>query len=138
MRSVVVPRLILAVVAGFLLPAVGRAQSITFGQVDMFDPPPATSPPLGWSGSAPNITVVGGGQGGANDHYLQLSSTGSFGAGSRLVMFNQAQWHGDYTAAGVNEIQIDLINFSATAVAMRVALKDAAGRSDGYVSTTPV
>ena len=36
------------------------------------------------------------------------------GPGGRLVAFNRTQWLGNYNAAGVNAIEMDVINPSAT------------------------
>jgi hypothetical protein len=60
---------------------------------------------MGWEEGAPSpnppVNVPDGGPGGAGDAYLENASSGGTGAGSRMVMFNNAQWTGDYVAAGV-------------------------------------
>lgn len=67
---------------------------------------------------------------------LEANSSGGFGPGSRQVVYNQSQWTGDYRAAGVNKIQMQLANASATET-----LNVRVGVSNGtscYVSTAPV
>ncbi|PWB73274.1 MAG: hypothetical protein C3F15_10055, partial [Holophagae bacterium] len=58
---------------------------------------------MGWEEGAPSpnppVNVADGGPGGAGDAYLENTSSGGTGAGSRMVMFNNAQWTGDYVAA---------------------------------------
>ncbi len=81
---------------------------------------------MGWQegGASPNppINVADGGPAGAGDNFLQNVSTGTGGAGSRMVMFNQAQWTGDYNAVGPElTITADMANFGNAALSMRVA-----------------
>ena len=52
-----------------------------------------------------------------------LRSIGGGGAGSRLSAFNTAQWTGDYTAAGITGIALDLRNFGNTEVAIGVRVE---------------
>lgn len=124
----------LATVAMFAGPSVGRAQ-ITAGQTDTFQ----SGTVLGWQqgAGAPGPTLQDGGPAGAGDFYMQVTATGGFGAGSRLTVFNQAQWKGDYIAAGVNAIEMD-VRAPATnsgSLSYRIAFRNAGGI--GYVSTTP-
>lgn len=87
--------------------------AVTLGQRDTFD----GSSTAGWvSGAASPVppTVENGGPGGALDPYLLVRSLGGAAAGSRLVTFNEAQWAGDYVAAGVTGIDMDVRNFGST------------------------
>src|SRR5581483_6386498 len=98
MRLVVLARAVLALGAGLLLPAAGRAQ-ITLGQTDPFE----TATTLNWSQGAPAggaLTVAAGGPAGPNDHYMQITANGG-GPGGKITVFNQSQWLGNYNAAGV-------------------------------------
>jgi len=84
-------------------------------------------------------TLVGtGGPNGAGDSYLQISS-GTFGGEPRLVTFNEAQWTGNYIAAGVNEISMSLKNFGPSTLPIRITIRDAAGGQTvgGYSSKNP-
>ena len=107
---------------------------ISFGQFDDFG-----SGVGGWSegASSPNppAVVSSGGPDGAGDPYLANVSSGSFGAGSRQIMFNQSQWIGDYNAAGVTRIEMKVANFGATPLSVRLAFNSALGQ---YASTTAI
>ncbi len=54
------------------------------------------------------------------DAFLQLSSSGTSGAGSKLISFNINQWTGDYIGAGVTEISLYFNNMGSNAVNMRL------------------
>jgi hypothetical protein len=126
MRLIFFRRVALALAAGLLLPAAGPAQ-IVANQVDTFDGGTTQN----WGG-APSLAVVPGGPTGS---FLQVTATGS-GAGGRLTVHNNMQWVGNYNAAGVIAIDMDVINLSATVLALRVSFKeDTSIASAGYVST---
>jgi hypothetical protein len=84
------------------------------------------------NGIALGIVSLGGGPAGAGDFFLQVPSYGGNGVSSRLVIFNQGEWSGDYIGAGIAQIEMDLANFGPTDLAMRLAFTDEAARS-GYV-----
>ena len=105
--------------------------SINFGQIDTF----TDGTTMGWSeGTAspnPPTNVAAGGPDGAGDAYLQNVSSGGFGgAGSKQAMFNDAQWTGDYNAAGVTRIEGKMANFGTRVLKMRVALR---GGPSGFI-----
>lgn len=84
---------------------------------------------------AADPTIAAGGPNGASDHFLDVHSTGTSGAGSKLITFNRTQWAGDFT--GVSSISMDFKNLGTTALSMRLALKSGTSiSSPGYVSTT--
>ena len=58
------------------------------------------SVPCPFAESRASVESVGGGQLGASDLFLQVTSDG-FGAGGRLVMRNTDEWSGDYTGTGL-------------------------------------
>jgi hypothetical protein len=99
-----------------------HAQAVGYGQLDNFQ----DGTTFGWSEGAvspnPPTNVANGGPLGSGDRYLQNVSAGGFGAGSRLVEFNQLQWAGDYSAAGVTAIEADVINLGPTTLNIRLAL----------------
>ena len=65
---------------------------------------------------------------------LLVSADGS-GAGGRLVGFNFTTWTGNYIAAGVNAISVDLRNFSNTDLSIRFAFQsEIAQGGPGYLS----
>ena len=96
--------------------------AVTGGQVDDF----TGGTTAGWreGGPSPNppTNVATGGPAGVGDAYLQNTSSGGFGAGSRMVMFNTTQWTGDYLAAGVLQIEVDMANLGSTVLEMRIAI----------------
>ena len=94
----------------------------------------------GWltGGSNPNPpeVIADGGSEGTGDAYLLLVSTGSSFAGGRLAVFNNDQWTGDYTTAGVSFISMHMNNFSTSDLSMRIALR---GPENDYIwSVDPV
>jgi len=108
------------------------AHALTLGQIDNFQGGTA----LNWqTGHGPGSTVATGGPAGAGDQYLQVVSTGTGGTDSRLVIFNSTQWVGNYTGAGITTISMDLDNFSASPLSIRLALF--VNAATGYSSTTP-
>ena len=105
---------IVCVAAGHALPA--RA-AIIMGQVDDFEDGGVESWVVGANSPPANVptNIATGGPAGAADNYLRLSSNGSPSlAGGTLVVFNSDQWAGDYVAAGVNAIRMQVNNQSAT------------------------
>ncbi len=112
-------------------PAPGFADVIA-GYKDNFEAGAA-----GWTnGIAPHPGTALGGPGGASDHYLRVTADG-VGSSSRLVVFNRSsQWTGNYVAAGVSTISIDLKNFGTTPLSIRIAVKDGLLlTSSGYATT---
>ncbi len=71
----------------------------------------------------PPTNVPDGGPDGAGDNYLQNVSSGGIGPGSALVMFNQAQWTGDYLAQGVRRIEARMANLGQTDLFIRLAIE---------------
>lgn len=110
-----------------VLCAPALAVAITAGQVDDFQD--ATL--QGWTSGAnnPNGPIIANGQGpgGAGDNALVATGNGSFGAGGKIVIFNQAQWTGDYLAAGVNALTVDLRNLGETELTIRAVLRGSGG-----------
>ncbi len=120
-----------ATVAALLIAPVAKASPI-LGQIDTFTDGTTDS----WTnGPAPDPVNTLGGPDGPTDRFLMLTATGSPGPGGRLTVFNRLQWSGDYLAAGVDEIAMDLKNFSHSQLEIRVAFKSSLARtSPGVVS----
>jgi hypothetical protein len=127
-------------IAGILSITISPARTwaiVTF-QTDDFED--ATT--MGWTngaGGAGIVNVVPGGPMGAGDHFVKFSS-GSFGGATRLIMFNDSQWTGDYGSMNVFQIAMDLKNFNnAASVPIRLAIREANSTSTtpGYCSTVP-
>ncbi|MEX0774387.1 MAG: hypothetical protein WD042_01610 [Phycisphaeraceae bacterium] len=112
------------------------AQAVVLDQVDDFQDGTVAAWAEGISSPNPPVNIATGGPAGAGDRYLELVSSGVPGAGGRQVMFNQAQWAGDYVTAGVNRITGRMNNFGPSDLAMRLAFTTGDGTI--YVSTNPV
>ena len=106
-------------------------RGITAGQKDDFE----NGTTQGWGSGGvnphPPVNITTGGPGGTNDNYLRITSTGGFGAGSKLVAFNTTQWKGNYTTANIAAIKMDVRNFGASNLVLRLALKG----SSSYISS---
>lgn len=98
------------------------------GQVDTFE----DGTTQGWS---VNLLGMGGhptppsnqtgGQGGADDNYLLLQSLGGNGGGSKLSAANlDPRWAGDYMAAGVTAISMDVNNLGQSDLFLRFGFED--------------
>lgn len=94
------------------------AVAISLGQRDDFQ----DGTTQGWGGGANPTNIPDGGPNGQGDRFLQITSRGGSGAGSRLATFNMNQWAGDYQAAGVDGIQVHMRNQSNETLSMRVVL----------------
>ncbi|MBK7190166.1 MAG: hypothetical protein IPH86_16215 [bacterium] len=114
------------------------ALALTIGQTDTFEDGTTS----GWTSGVPNPlppqNVATGGPGGANDNYLRLRSSGTFGAGSRLVAFNLGQWAGDYGTAGAGSVVMDVNNFGATDLSLRLLFTDLAGTNAAVTQVVAV
>ncbi|MDF1503970.1 PEP-CTERM sorting domain-containing protein [Roseisolibacter sp. H3M3-2] len=134
----------LSAVLAVAFAAAPAAAQVTAGQVDDFTGPSAE----GWFyGGGPGgvpptpATVLAtGGPAGVGDAFMRLTATGGGGQGSRLSILNAAQWGGNYTAAGVGAIQMDVRNAGMTDLSLRLFLETigAMGPTDIAYSTVPV
>ncbi|HXK22068.1 MAG TPA: hypothetical protein VMS55_05260 [Myxococcota bacterium] len=112
---------------------VGSAASaaLTQGQQDDFN-----GVKDAWAQGTPAL----GGPGGGSDGFLLLHADGVTQNG-KLVTFNQLQWAGSYTAAGIEAIGMFLENLGDTDLQMRVVLGNISAPSSGgtwFASTVPV
>lgn len=122
---------IVGVVLSALVPA---GASPTLGQVDTFQDGTTDNWQTGRAGQPQNI--ASGGPAGAGDSFLEMISTGTGGPGSKPVILNRLQWSGNYLAAGVTEVDMDLKNLGNTPLTMRWVVQSQLGISPGYASTT--
>ncbi|HJR05549.1 MAG TPA: hypothetical protein VKA83_28140 [Methylomirabilota bacterium] len=95
---------------------------------------------LDMSSPTPPVNVPGGGPGGATDSFLKITSVTGVGPGNLLSAINIRQWSGDYIAAGISGIRMDLNNVGSTGLSLRVLLSDATGAAaaNAAFSTIPV
>ncbi len=106
------------------------ASAIAIAQTDTFEDGTTQNWVVGLLGAthpAPPANIADGGPLGAEDNYLQLTSVGGSGAGNRMAVINLAQWAGDYTAAGVTDVTMNLINLGATDLFIRLYLENPEG-----------
>lgn len=105
------------------LSEVAKADPVVLGQVDTFQ-----TGPEGWligfgAGPQPRTplpVVIGGGPGGAGDNYLLISGTGVREVGGSVSAINDTRWTGNYLAAGVNAITMDVLNFGPSDLFLRL------------------
>ena len=92
------------------LGATAARAAVVAGQVDDFENGALQSWDTGPNNINPGVNVSGGGPAGADDNFLRLTANGG-GSGGRLVAFNQDQWKGNYLAAHVDEIRMEVNSF---------------------------
>ena len=111
------------------------AWSITAGQIDDFQDGTTAGWGVGVVSPVPPVNVASGGPDGVGDAYLELTSLGGIGPGSRLAVDNALQWTGDYLAEGITNVVLDAHVFSANPVSLRLGL---IGPGGAFASATPV
>ena len=126
------PKHLLIVVASsiFCLNA-GIASGAVIGLTDTFEDGTTQNWRINLLGMGSNanqpVNVSTGGPQGVDDNYMLMTSTGLPGAGGRLVVLNPAQWAGDYIAAGINTIRMDVRNFGNQDLHLRLLFEDPMG-----------
>lgn len=108
-----------------ILAAAHARSAVTLNQIETFagahewesgDPNP--SPPAIQQDAGP----LGGG-----DHSLRVTANGGSGAGSRLIVFNQSAWTGDYSGQGIVSIAANLRNNGFNPLSIRLAFNGPGG-----------
>ena len=136
---------VLLLTACLLQPTLSLA--VTLGQIDDFQDGTTQNWGVGnfFGNPFPPEIVLNGGPAGAGDHYLLLTADGGAGVpgpdpASRLTVINQTQWAGNYLAAGVNVITMQVRNFGATDLSLRLYVADGttAQPLNNAVSTNPI
>ncbi len=106
------------------------ASAVTLGQVDTFEDGTTQGWVVGVGGSqgshpAPPANVPSNGPAGADDAFLLLNAVGGGEQpGGRLTVLNLSQWTGDYAAAGVTAITMDVLNLGNTDLSLRLLFED--------------
>ena len=122
--------------------ATAPAAAVTLGQLDDFQDGTTQDWGSGFQNTNPPVNAPDVGPEELGDDSLMITSTGGVGPGSKFVAFNEAQWKGDYLAAGVSMIVLDVKNIGSTTLQMRVALTDriplGGGGGVGVVTTLAV
>lgn len=104
----------------------GPAQAVVPGQLDSFEDGSLHGWSNGPNNPAPPLWLASGGPAGDGDAFMRLSASGA-GPGGKLVAISGPGWAGDYLAAGVTAITMDLKNFGATDLALRLLVEGEAG-----------
>ncbi len=113
------------------------ALAVSFGQTDNFEDGTVQGWGVGPGGHpAPPANISSGGPDGANDNYLRATALAGDGAGSRLALFNSTQWSGNYLAAGVSAISMQVNNFGPSEVHLRLRLVGFSGGPTNDVAIT--
>lgn len=121
------------------LASAGPVQAVTPGQVDTFENGTTLSWSVGANHPVPPTVMASGGPAGTGDHYMQLQAHGSGGPASRLAVRNGAQWAGDYTAAGITALTMDIFNFGPSDLSLRLLFEAGSPTlTDQAWSTVPV
>lgn len=117
-----------AMVLGLAAGLVAPSHAVVVGEIDTFGTSIegwfAGGGPVGGTPPTPPQVIATGGPDGNADAYLQVTSIGSFGPGGRLVAMNAEQWAGDYLAAGIPAIEMDLRNFGESDLTIRLYFED--------------
>lgn len=115
----------------------GQAYGVTLGQSDNFNDGTLQGWESGDINPNPPSNVMNVGQGGAGDHVMQvLSNDQGGGPGAQPVVFNSAQWTGDYLAAGITAITLDINNLSAIPIHPGIELRGAGGNLYTFTGAT--
>ena len=114
--------------------------AVVVGQIDDFESGTTADWSIGQTVPTGPQNIATGGPAGVDDNYLQVTGTGMFGAGGRLVVFNFTQWGGDYAQAAVGSIIMDVNNFGAQDLSLRLFLADNLGQffANAAISTTAI
>jgi len=107
----------------------GLMAQVALNQVDNFQGGTTENWRIGGAGNATNgpINVADAGPSGVGDNCLQYTSLGSSGVASKMVFYSQNnQWSGDFFAAGVDEINLD-VNVQTNDLNLRVAMQGTNG-----------
>lgn len=106
---------------------VSPVAAVSLGQIDTFEDGTTQNWLVGLLGAphpAPPLNIPSGGPAGVDDNFLLLTALGGFGPGSRLNVLNLSQWAGNYLAAGVTTLLMDVNNFGVTDLYLRLQLAD--------------
>ena len=110
---------------------VKASAAVTVGWIDTFQYGTLQNWDAGIGGTEPPFPpeiIPGGGPGGAGDAFMQVTAIGgTTGSGSKISVVNRnAQWSGNYLAAGVNFITMALRNTGPNDLQVRLVIADVA------------
>lgn len=101
----------------------GTTSAVTLFQVDDFNNGTA-----GWieGNPSPNPPIATG-IGNDNTPFLRNDASGGGGPGSRMAMYNDLQWTGDYIGSGISAIRLEAGTFGPETINLRLAFNGAGG-----------
>lgn len=99
-------------------------RAVTLGQIDTFQDNTTAGWHVGPASHPAPPSNVGGGAGGAADRFLRVNALGGAGPGSRFSVLSGPQWGGDYLAAGINALVMDVRNFGPDDLSLRLLFED--------------
>lgn len=129
-RTWIVPTLLFALASGTARAAPTAGQSDTFDNGDL----------MSWEqGMVDSITgEATGGPDGANDGYIQVTSTGGSMQNSRMTVFNTAiRWTGNWLTPEIGQVDVHLKNDSAQALQIRLKFESGIARVYSLAQTVP-
>ena len=107
---------------------VKASAAVTVGWIDTFQYGTLQNWSAGFGGSQPPFPpeiIPGGGPGGPGDPFMQVTAIGGNVQGGKLSVINRnAQWSGNYLAAGVNFLTMSLKNTGPNNLQVRVSIGD--------------
>ena len=101
------------------------AGAVSLGLTDSFSGGVSAGWTTGANSPNPPTGVASGGPAGTGDGFLRIDSSGASGPGGRLVVFSSGPWAGNYTAAGITGITMDVKNLGATDLSLRLYFENA-------------
>ncbi len=125
-KNPLMKKLILSILFG--IPLMGLSQ-VSLNQTDNFE----NFTTANWTKSSsviPNQNVFSDGPNGVDDNFLRIQSDGGAGSGGQLLTFNNAQWAGNYVAAGITYISMDVRNSGSTLITLRLSFLNTAWTND--------
>jgi hypothetical protein len=126
------PLLTLAVLIGIASPAL----AIALGQIDDFQDGGLANWEVRLPGNTFFTNVPDAGPLGVGDSVLDVDNT------NRFIFYNESQWTGDYTAAGVTKISMDVRHQNDFPLQLRLGIAkgdiDGGGSGDTYVTNETI
>ena len=106
-----------------ILLATATSSAVTLFQVDDF-----SNGTAGWieGNPSPNPPITTG-TGNDNTPFLRNDSSGGGGPGSRMAMYNDLQWTGNYIESGISAIRLEAGTFGPDTINLRLAFNGAGG-----------
>ncbi len=117
------------VMGGFLLLGMAQVAWATPDTIDDFNDATLQGWEIGRADARTPLVIEDGGRSGeAGDHALGIISTGTGGVASRLAVYNEDQWTGNFIEANLQSVRVDLKNTGETTVVIRLGFDGPGGR----------